>query len=168
VARRLLNAVCQGRGAPRTSGTSGPSESTRTSELHAQHITPRVPNLHLAGVKVWSIPQHGLRSTAAHALPGREPSFIAFIAAACPGPPWLPSHSYWSSGAGRLSGGGMPKKDFPLLTWARGRYPHALYMLLSRPLVRPLPLPLRLGGPNGTAPSMRSPGGFTNLHFCDT
>ena len=25
-------------------------------------------------------------------------------------------HPYWSSGAGRHSGGGMPKKDFPLLT----------------------------------------------------
>jgi len=32
VARRLLNAVCQGRGPPGTSGTSGTYENTRTSE----------------------------------------------------------------------------------------------------------------------------------------
>ena len=86
-------------------------------------------------------------------------AFIAFIAAACPGPPWLPSHSYWSSGAGWHSGGGMPKKDFPLLTRARGRSSYALYMLLSRSPSYSSSVACSLG-PTSTSPYFSGPQSF--------
>ena len=64
-------------------------------------------------------------------------TFIAFIAAACPGPPWLPSHSNWSSGAGQLSEGGMSKRTFPSHTGPR-LLPSYSILVTQTPLQLPL------------------------------